>query len=78
MILRINVHPGSKEESIQQSFDGSYNIRIKERAEKGKANAAVIRLLAKEFNISQKRITIKNPSSRKKRIIITSQAESSS
>lgn len=66
MIIQVNVHPSSKEESIQKLSDGSYNLRIKERPEKGKANAAVIRLLAKTLNVPQKKITIKNSTSRKK------------
>ncbi len=70
MILHINVHPGTKEESIEKISENSYNIRIKERAEKGKANAAVIRLLAKTLNLPQKSIHIKNPTSRKKIIEI--------
>lgn len=66
MILHINVHPGAREEHIEKLTENTYRIAIKARAEKGKANAAIIRLLAREFNVPQKSIHIKNPTSRKK------------
>ena len=70
MILDIKVIPGAKEEHIEQVSNNTYRISIKERAEKGKANAALIKLLARHFNVPQQNITLKNPASRKKMIEI--------
>ena len=70
MIIHIKVHPGAKEENIRLLPDGSYLISIKERAEKGKANTAIIRLLSKTLNITHTNINIKNPTSRRKMVEI--------
>ncbi len=70
MIIKVRVKPGSKEESIEEVSPREYYIRLKEKAEDGKANKKLINLLAKEFNISYKAIKIKNPKSRSKLIEI--------
>ena len=66
MIIRGNVKPKSKTESIEEGFTREYCIRLKEKAEDEKANKKLINLLAKEFNVSFKAIKIKNPKSRNK------------
>jgi uncharacterized protein YggU (UPF0235/DUF167 family) len=70
MNIKVNAHPGSKEERIEKNSNGEYDIWIKERAEDGKANIRIINLLSKELNINYKKIVIKNPTSRKKNIEI--------
>lgn|GEM_PF-1246293 len=70
MIIFVNVKPGSKENKIIRLSENEYEIRTKERAEKGKANQEVIRILAQEFNVDKKQVIIKNPSYRKKIIEI--------
>lgn len=70
MIIHINVHPGAREEKIKKLAENTYRIDIKARAEKGKANAAVIKLLSKELDVPQKDIIIKNPTRRRKRVEI--------
>ena len=66
MIIRVNVKPKSKTESIEEVFPREYCIRLKEKAEDEKANKKLINLLAKEFGVSFKAIKIKNPKSRNK------------
>lgn len=70
MIIKVKVKPGAREEKIERLDDGSYIVSVRERAEKGKANMGLIRILCKEFKVSGKNIIIKNPSSRKKIIDI--------
>ncbi len=70
MIIHVKVRPGSKEEKIERVSESEFIVNIKERAEKGKANESLVRLLAKEFGVSSKDVLIKNPSSRKKVIEI--------
>jgi len=70
VIIFVNVKPGSKENKIIRLSENEYEIRTKERAEKGKANQEVIRILAQEFNVDKKQVIIKNPSYRKKIIEI--------
>lgn len=50
MRVSIQVHPGSREEQIEKQEDGSYLVRVKARAEKGRANATAVKLLSKHFN----------------------------
>lgn len=66
MIIQVKVIPGSRDEGIEVIGDKEYKIKVKERPEKGKANARVIDLIAKHFEISKKDVVIKNPTSRKK------------
>ena len=66
MVVYVRVKPNSKEESIEKISDKEYKVSLKEKAIDGKANIALIKLLAKEFNVNYKLIKIKTPSSRKK------------
>ena len=70
MIIQVNVKPNSKEEYIEEMSDKEFLAHIKESAINGKANNALINLLAKKFKVSYKQIIIKNPRSRKKIIEI--------
>jgi len=70
MLIKVKVYPGSKKEEIEKINDDEYEVYLKERAEKGKANIELVKILSKEFKVSVKNIKIKNPSSRKKIIEI--------
>lgn len=70
MILYVKVKPGAKEEKIEKISETEYLVLLKARPEKGKANEQLIKIMAKELNVSQKKIEIKNPKSRKKIIKI--------
>ena len=66
MIVYINVKPNFKEEKIEKISENEYFVWLKEKAEKGKANIALIKILSKELGVHFRDIKIKNPSSRKK------------
>jgi len=70
MIICVRVKPNSGKEKLIELGNGEYAVYLKEKAEDGKANIALIRLLSKKFNRSYKDIKIKNPRSRKKVIEI--------
>ena len=70
MIINVKVHPGSREEKVEKITNGEYEIYLSERAEKGKANIELVKLLSKEFKVNGKNVKIKNPSSRRKIIEI--------
>lgn len=59
MKIRVNVKPGKKEDKIELN-EGVYIVELSERAEKGKANIALIRLLAKHFKVPSSNIRILN------------------
>src|SRR3989344_5550630 len=67
MKIIINVKPNSFEDSVEKKEDGSFIVRVKERAQDGKANEKVIRLLSKHFRVSASEVKIKNFKSRRRR-----------
>lgn len=56
--VSVVVKPGSKVDLVERSDDG-FIIRTKARAVDGKANEAVIKLLAKHFDVPKTTIRIK-------------------
>ncbi len=57
MKIRVKVIPNSKVEGVVREGDG-FLVRVKEPAREGKANRAVIKLLAEHFGVSQRRVVI--------------------
>ncbi len=57
MKIRVKVTPSSKTEEVIKERDG-FLVRVKEPAKEGKANRAVIKLLAEHFGVSQRQIVI--------------------
>ncbi len=57
MRIQIKVKPRSKVSDVTQKDDG-YVVRVKEPAEDGKANKAVIEVLAKHFGLPKRAVSI--------------------
>ncbi len=70
--ILVIARPGSRKESIEAGEDGkSLIIHVTEQPEKGKANKAILRLLAKKLGVSTSRVTlIQGATSTTKRIRI--------
>lgn len=70
-VIEVKVTPKAKENKIV-SWDGEVlKVRVTEVPEKGKANHAVIRLLAEAFSLPQRELTlISGSSSKNKRILL--------
>jgi uncharacterized protein (TIGR00251 family) len=69
--IRIKVIPNSKIEGVIKEGDG-FLVRVKEPAKEGKANRAVIKLLADYFGVPQRQVAISSGfGSRNKVIDIT-------
>jgi len=58
MQIKIKVKTKAKQEKVVKTGDGDFEIHVKQTPEKGKANIAVIKLLAKYFKIPQNNIKI--------------------
>jgi uncharacterized protein (TIGR00251 family) len=58
MRIQVKVKPNSNKESVEK-IDNTYIVNIKEKAEKGRANIALIKLLAKYFKVSSSNIKIR-------------------
>jgi hypothetical protein len=56
MLIKVKVFPESKEEDIIKKSENSFEVRVKEKPERGLANMAVISLLAYYFEIPRGKI----------------------
>jgi len=50
-IISVKVVPGAKVEQIQESIDTSIKVWVKGQPKEGEANKALLKLLAKYYNI---------------------------
>ena len=57
MKIHVKVKPSSKTEEISREGD-SFIVKVKEPPKEGKANQAVIKLLAEHFGVSQSQVRI--------------------
>jgi len=55
--LKVKVKPNSKVEEVSQEGD-NFVVKVKEPPKEGKANQAVIKLLAGHFGVSQSQVRI--------------------
>jgi hypothetical protein len=68
-LLQVKVKPNSKQQNISEEPDGTLTIRLKSPPVDGKANAELIKLLSKRFNVPKSQITIKSGLSSKNKLI---------
>lgn len=66
MIVKVKVKPNSREEKFEKVGEGEYLACLKEAPEKGKANTALIKIIARAFGVSFDRVKLKTFSGRKK------------
>jgi uncharacterized protein YggU (UPF0235/DUF167 family) len=59
MLLRVQVKPDAKKESIKESSEGVFEITVKVEAERNQANIQVRELLAQWYNVPVGKIQIK-------------------
>jgi uncharacterized protein (TIGR00251 family) len=57
MKIQVKVKPRSKTEEVSQEGD-SFIIKVKEPPKEGKANQAVVKLLAEHFDVPQSQVRI--------------------
>jgi len=57
MKIQVKVKPNSKTEELSREGD-SFIIKVKEPPKEGKANQAVIKLLAEHFSVPQSQVRI--------------------
>ncbi|TRZ64169.1 MAG: DUF167 domain-containing protein [Spirochaetia bacterium] len=69
MKIFVKAKPTAKEEKIQKIDETHYAVSVKEPPVNGKANAAIIKALAKYFNISPSRINILSGQTSKQKIV---------
>ena len=57
MKIRVKIKPNSRTEELSQEGD-SFIVKVREPPREGKANQAVIKLLAQHFGVPQSRVRI--------------------
>jgi uncharacterized protein (TIGR00251 family) len=67
--LRIKVKPNSRVEELAELDDGSWEARIKAPPVDGKANAALITLVAKHFGVRKAQVSIKSGASGRLKLV---------
>ena len=66
MIIKVKVKPNSGEERFEKVSEGEYLAFLREAPEKGKANVALIKTIARFFDVPFTKIKLKTFSGRKK------------
>lgn len=69
MILRVKVKPNSQRQAVHTLEDGSLVVDLKSPPTDGKANAELIKLLAREFQVLRGQIQIKAGHSSRQKLI---------
>lgn len=59
-ILKVKVKPGARTESLTQQADGSWLASVKAPPVDGKANAAVMSLIAAHFGLRKAQVSIRS------------------
>ena len=73
VIVPVKAKPAAHKNGIVGFFAGALRVAVTTAPEKGKANKAIIKVLAKEFGISRKYISLKSGDiSTDKKFLITS------
>lgn len=57
-LYRLKVHPHSKRDLIEPRGPEAYEVWVKAKPEEGRANAAVLALLARQLGLEAKRLRI--------------------
>ena len=67
--LRVKVKPGSRVDALVELDDGSYEARVKAPPVDGKANAALIALVAAHFGVRKAQVSIKSGASARVKLV---------
>jgi len=67
--LRLKVKPGSREEALSEQEDGSWLARVKAQPVDGKANEAVVALVAKHFGLRKAQVHIMRGASGRTKLV---------
>jgi hypothetical protein len=58
VLLNIRVKPNSRKEGIEKLEDGSYRVSVNAPAMEGKANQALVALLARHFTVPKSAVRV--------------------
>lgn len=69
MKIQVKVKPNSKQQKIEELADGSLIVRLKSSPINGKANQELIKILAKNYQVTKSHVTIESGLSSKNKLI---------
>ncbi len=58
MLIRVHVTPNAKEPGVTKVGDGSFEVKVNEKAMDGRANKRLVEILSEHFGVSKSRIRI--------------------
>jgi uncharacterized protein YggU (UPF0235/DUF167 family) len=67
--LFVEARPGSGEERVEDLGDGKYKVWVREPADKGSANKAIILALSKHLDIPRSHISIRSGHSGRNKVL---------
>ena len=67
--LLIKVKPNARENSLRQFQDGTWIEEVKAPPKDGKANRALIKVIAKQFNVTKSQVSIRRGKSGRTKLI---------
>jgi len=68
-ILKIKVKPGARKDALEQLVDGSWQASVRAPPVDGKANAAVIALVAAHFGLRKAQVSIRSGASGRMKLV---------
>ena len=69
-MLQIKVKPNARENMLEQQADGIWLAQIKAPPVDGKANAALIELVAAHFGVRRSRVSIRSGASGRIKLVV--------
>jgi len=58
MLIKVKVFPNSKKEEITEKSEDSFEVKVKEKPERGVANRGVIRILSSYFKTPESKVRL--------------------
>jgi uncharacterized protein (TIGR00251 family) len=67
--LKVRVKPGSRVSALEEQADGSWLARVKAPPVDGRANAALVELVAAHFGLRKAEVVIKSGTSGRSKLV---------
>lgn len=58
MLIRVKVFPDSKKDEIIKKKESSFEVKVKEKAEQGRANEKVLQILSRYFCVEKNKFRL--------------------
>lgn len=69
LVFEVQVQPGARREGLLGVYDGALKVGVTARPERGKANRALVGLLAGLFGVPRSRVSILRGEHRRRKVV---------